>query len=430
MASLFGKALNGIHVPHFKNTHENETIPMPAPQQVTIVMSQHMGPPCEPQVIAGDEIKVGQIIGDSEAFFSAPIHSSVSGKVKAITEIMMPNGNRVQAVVIDSDGQQSLFPGLEPPKVDDKQSFIAAVRASGLVGLGGAGFPSHVKFNPKQDVDTLVINAAECEPYITSDYRAIMEDAEYLLDGIAYIMKYVGIKNCIIGIEDNKPKAIEKLSGMAPEGVSVATLSSSYPKGAEKVIVHETTGRVVPEGKLPADAGVIVVNVASAVFLGKYMKDGIPLISKRVTVDGGAVKTPKNVLAPIGVSIGDLIEFCGGYASAPKKLLYGGPMMGIAVYDDTYAVLKNTNAIIAMDSSQVESVEESACIRCGNCMRSCPFNLMPLRIDDCYERSDIEGLQEHKVNLCMECGCCAYSCPAKRHLVQTHRLAKAKLPKN
>ena len=429
MAGLFKKSLNSVHVPHYKNTHESATVEMPPPKQVTVVMVQHLGPPCEARVKPGDEVKVGQVIGDSEAFLSAPIHSGVSGTVKNIEDVLMPNGNRVPAVVIESDGQQALFEGITPPNVTDKESFIAAVRASGLVGLGGAAFPSHIKFNPKQSVDTLIINAAECEPYITSDYRTIMEDAQNLFDGIGYLMKYIGIKNCIIGVEDNKPSGIEKLNGMLPDGVSVFSLPATYPKGAEKVIIFETTGRVIPEGKLPADIGVLVVNVTSAAFLGQYMKDGVPLVSKRITVDGGAVSGPRNVKAPIGSPIKDIIEFCGGYKNEPAKILYGGPMMGITVYDDSYPILKNTNAIIALNGSQVEMYAQTPCIRCGRCVRACPINLMPLRIDECYEHNDIEGLRKHKVNLCMECGCCAYSCPAKRHLVQTHRLAKTKLPK-
>jgi len=206
-------------------------------------------------------------------------------------------------------------------------------------------------------------------------------------------------------------------------------MKSNYPKGAERVLVYETTGRVVPEGKIPIEVGAIVVNVTSAAILGRYMSEGIPLISKRVTVDGGAIKNPSNVRALIGTSIKDLVEFCGGYKSEPKKILYGGPMMGIAVYDDSYTILKNTNAIIALDGSQVEMYAETACIRCGGCVRTCPLNLMPLRIEDCFLRDDIDGLIQYKVNLCMECGCCAYACPAKRQLVQTNRLAKRKLPK-
>jgi len=388
-----------------------------------------MGPPCEAQVKVGDEVKVGQVIGDSTAFLSVPIHSSVSGKVKNIADILMPSGNRVPSVVIDADGLQTPAEGIAPPKVTDKESFIAAVRSSGLVGLGGAGFPAHIKFNPKQQVDTLIINSAECEPYITSDYRTVMEDENDLLDGISYIMKYVGINKCIIGIEDNKPKAITKLSGILPAGVSVASLDAVYPKGAEKVIIYETTGRITPEGKLPADVGVIVVNVTSAAFLGQYMRNGMPLIGKRVTVDGEAVKTPQNVRAFIGTSIKDLLEFSGGYKSEPKKLLYGGPMMGIAVHDDSYPILKNTNAVIALSASQVKMYAETVCIRCGRCIRTCPINLMPMRIDNCYTKNDMEGLRKYKVNLCMECGSCAYACPAKKHLVQTHRLAKAKLQK-
>ena len=429
MRSTLKKMLGGVDVQHCKNTQDETSVFLPTPEQVVIVMSQHMGPPCQVQTKVGDNVKVGQVIGDSQALMSAPIHASVSGTVKSIEEILMPNGARVSAVIIVSDGKQTLHEGIAAPKVNDKESFVAAIRASGLVGLGGAGFPAHIKLKTEQPVDTLIVNAAECEPYITSDYRTIMEDTQNILDGIATIMKYVGIKHCVIGIEDNKPGAIEKLNGItsANSDVTVFPLKVKYPKGAEKVIIYETTGRVVPEGKLPSDAGVIVSNVASVAFIGQYIKDGIPLVSRRVTVDGGAVASPKNVIAPIGVSIKTLIEFCGGYKSEARKLLYGGPMMGTVIRDDSYPILKNNNAILAFNAAQAEMFSESACIRCGRCVRSCPLNLMPLRIEDCFNRDDMDGLERYKVNLCVECGCCAYVCPAKRNLVQTFRLAKAHL---
>lgn len=431
MASIFDKRLKGVYAPHRKNTTDCVVREMPVPDKVYICMSQHMGPPCDVLVKPGDEVKVGQVIGDSGAFLSAPIHSSVSGKVTGIDELIMPNGVRSKTVVIETDKEQALHESIGKPEITDKESFLAAVKNAGLVGLGGAGFPSHIKFNPRNlsEVDYLIINAAECEPYITSDYRTIMERGDDVLEGISVIMKTLGLKNCIIGIEDNKPEGIRKMQEMTKnmEGVRVQALEAKYPQGAEKVLIYETTGRVVPEGKLPADVGCIVSNITTVACLAQYLRDGIPLISKCVTVDGGAIANPQNVRVLIGTPISDLISFCGGYKEEPRKLLMGGPMMGTAVYNENMPILKNNNAILAFNQKQVEMYAETACIRCGRCVRSCPMNLMPLRIEDCFTRDDMEGLEEYKVMLCIECGCCAFSCPAKRHLVQTHRLAKQRL---
>lgn len=431
MPEIFKKALRGVRAPHRKNTNDSATRVMPVPDQVFIVMSQHMGPPCNVLVKAGDEVKVGQELGDTDAFLSAPIHSSVSGKVLRVDEIIMPNGMRSKAVVIETDKLQTLDESVKPPVVNGKEDFLKAVRACGLVGLGGAGFPTHVKFNPRNldEVDTLVINAAECEPYITSDYRTIIEEAQDVMDGIRQIMRWLSLKNCRIGIEDNKPEGIKILGQMAKDipGVEVFPLKSRYPQGAEKVLIYETTGRVVPEGKLPADVGVIVANVTTAAKLAQYLRDGVPLITKRVTVDGGAAKQPANVLVHIGTPIREVLDFCGGFKAEPRKILMGGPMMGTAIYDVNYPVLKNNNALLAFDESQVEGFDETDCIRCGRCVRSCPMSLMPLRIEDAYNREDTDALEKYKVSLCIECGCCAYSCPAKRHLVQVHRLAKVRV---
>lgn len=431
MASIFDQSLKGVRVHHFKHTEDCETQVMPIPDEVSIVMAQHMGAQCEIQVKPGDEVKVGQILGETEAFLSAPIHSSVSGKVLRIDEFIMPNGARSSAVVIETDKEQALHESVQPPVIHSREDFLRAVRASGMVGLGGAGFPTFIKFNPKNldDVDTLMINAAECEPYITSDYRTILEQAEDILEGIRVIMKNLEVKTCYIGIEDNKPKGIEKLREMVKDlpGVEVKTLKSKYPQGAEKVLIYECTGRVVPEGKLPADVGCVVSNVTTVAGIAQYLRDGIPLIQKRITVDGGAIAEPKNIVVPIGTPIKDIAAFCGGYKGELRKILMGGPMMGTAVYDDSYPVVKNNNAILFLDAKQVEDYSETDCIRCGRCVRACPMNLMPLRIEDCFQREDDEGLAAYKVGLCMECGCCAYACPAKRHLVQVHRLAKVRL---
>lgn len=431
MASIFDKSLKGVLVDHRKNTKDLPTEIMPVPKEVFIVMAQHMGAQCDVRVAPGDEVKVGQLLGDSEAFMSAPIHSSVSGKVARIDEFIMPNGARSQAVVIETDGEQTLHESIAPPPLTSREDFIAAVRASGMVGLGGAGFPTFIKFNPQNldEVNTLVINAAECEPYITSDYRAIMEQADDILAGIRAIMDFMSIQECYIGIEDNKPQGIAKLMEMTQGDprIRVKALKSKYPQGAEKVLIYECTGRVVPEGKLPADVGVVVSNVTTVAYLAQYFRDGIPLIAKRITVDGGAVATPKNLMVPVGAPIKSVIEACGGYKTEPRKILYGGPMMGTAIYDDEYPIIKNNNAILALSADQVEDYDETDCIRCGRCVRACPMNLMPLRIEDCFLREDMDGLAAYKVNLCMECGCCAYACPAKRHLVQVHRLAKVRL---
>ncbi|MEG1943438.1 MAG: RnfABCDGE type electron transport complex subunit C, partial [Angelakisella sp.] len=303
-----------------------------------------------------------------------------------------------------------------------------AARECGLVGLGGAGFPTHIKFNPKNlsEVDTLVVNGAECEPYITCDMRLMLEDTQGLLDGISAVKKYMEIGTVIIAIEENKPEAIAKLTeackGM--DGVTVKALKAKYPQGAEKVLIYECTGRVVGEGKLPADVGAIVSNVATLAKLADYLKTGMPLVEKMLTVDGSAIAEPKNIIAPIGTSIADMIAFCGGYRCDAKKILMGGPMMGISVPSDEYPLLKNNNAILAFDEKDAEQAPESACIKCGACLRACPFNLAPASIDKAYHAGNTDALKKLKVNLCMECGCCSYVCPAKRDLVMSNKLGK------
>lgn len=429
--SLAKKTLSGARIGHFKNTENCQPVEMPIPAEVRISMSQHMGPPCKPTVAKGDQVKVGTKIGDSEAFLSAPVHSSVSGTVKEITEIVTNSGARTQVIIIECDGQQEVDAGIAPPSATTHPEFVKAIRESGLVGLGGAGFPTHIKMNPKNlsEVDTLVINAAECEPYITSDYRTMVDRAQDVLEGIAAICKYVGIAQVKIVIEANKPQAIELMRRLTADNpsIEVCKLNAIYPKGAEKVAVFESTGRVIKEGMLPSDVGVIVNNITSCAFIGQYMRTGLPLVSKCLTVDGGAVAEPKNVIAPIGAPYADVIAFCGGYKRPAKKLLMGGPMMGIAVFDDAYPVLKNNNALLALDEDEVKQTAEQPCIRCGRCMSACPYELMPRKIELAAESGNTDMLQKLKVMLCMECGCCSYVCPAKRDLTFSNKLAKQQL---
>ncbi|MBQ3241561.1 MAG: electron transport complex subunit RsxC [Oscillospiraceae bacterium] len=423
--------LNGVKVPHHKNTMNCETVSMPVPATVTIPLLQHMGAPCTPVVKLKDEVKVGQLLAQAGPGLSVPIHSSVSGTVVRIEDFINPGGVRTQSIVINTDGLQTVDESVKPPVVEDHASFVEAVRNSGLVGLGGAGFPTFIKLNPKnlEEVDTLVINGAECEPYITADNREFLENGKNVVKGIELVCRYLAIDHVFIGIEDNKPEAIAKMKELIKDrfGWKVVALKSKYPQGAEKVLIYETTGKVVKEGQLPADQGVIVMNVSSVAFVASYIETGMPLVSKRLTVDGSAVAEPKNVLAPIGAHYGDVIEFCGGYKAEPKMILMGGPMMGIAVPNDDYPVVKNNNAILAFAEEDTLLRDENPCIRCSRCVNACPVLLMPAAIDKAVLARDLDTLAELKVNLCIECGCCSYVCPAGRYLTLRNKMAKKML---
>ena len=388
-------------------------------------------------------------------------NTAQSVPVQKIDEITTAMGTKVAAVVIESDGLQEVSETVQPPDVHDLTTFVDAVRHSGSVGLGGAGFPTFVKFSFNNDlsvVDAVVINAAECEPYITSDTRTLLDRADEVFEGIALLKKYLKVKRYVIGIENNKPDAIvfagidliEKylkvkrfvigIEGNKPEaiakaqalaaktdGVEVHVLPAAYPQGGEKVLVYNTLGRMIPLGGLPLDEGVVVINVTTLAFIAHYIKTGMPLVEKCLTVDGSAVKEPKNIIAPIGMSIADVLESAGGCKDDPAKVLYGGPMMGIAVPDLSAPVLKNTNAVIAMDAAEARPPRTTPCINCGACLTHCPLRLDPRAISKAYRQNDPAELKALHADLCMECGCCSYVCPAKRHLVQTNKLAKAVL---
>lgn len=425
--------LKGIRVPHRKNTADSIPQRLPLPETVTIPMSMHIGKPSLPTVKIGDRVTVGQLIGMADGFISAPIHSSVSGKVKKLDEITMSGGMKATAVVIETDGLQEVCESVKPPVVTDFESFVSAVKESGVVGLGGAGFPTFVKLGVKDlsAIDAVVINAAECEPYITSDTRTMLDKAEYISKGIDLLQKYLKAKRIIIGIENNKKLCIDKMTELAncKSGVEVKVLPSIYPQGGEKVLVYNTMGKIIPKGGLPLDVGAVVINCTTLSTIAEYMETGMPLIEKCITVDGSAVNEPKNVIAPIGTPLEKLFEFCGGFKSEPKKVLYGGPMMGIAVPSLDAPVLKMTNAVIALDKKDARPPKTTACINCGECVNHCPLRLDPREIAKAYRLDLCEELKKQCADLCMECGCCAYVCPAKRPIVQTNKLAKAKLNK-
>ncbi len=425
------KHLQSIHVSHYKHTAGSATEVMPIPDVVKISMSQHIGAPCKPLVKKGDYVKVGQLLGDTDAFVSAPIHASVSGTVTGIEEQRSANGGMETLVVIEPDKLQAVSEDVKPPVVEDLAGFVKAVRASGCVGLGGASFPSHIKFNPKNidEVHTLIVNGAECEPFITSDHRLMLEETDDLIAGAQLLMQYIGLDQGYIAIEENKPDAIahldEVLAAKGIDNIKTFKLQARYPKGAERVLIYEITGQTMNAGELPADKGVILSNVTTIAFVGQYFRTGMPLIQKRMTVDGDAVAQPKNVMAPIGTLVQDVIAFCGGYRQEPRKILMGGPMMGRAIFSDAMPIVKNNNAILAFSKEQAEIEQETACINCGRCHRACPFKLIPTALADAYERRDAQALSDLKVMQCMECGSCSYICPARRPLSFMNKLGKA-----
>ena len=425
--------LPGAHVPHHKNTASKQAVKMPVPKEIIMQMNMHIGAFAQPIVNVGDHVLVGQKIAQAGGYISAPVHCSVSGVVKKIDTVLESDGTHVPAIFIETDGMQEISDEVQPIKVDSYEDFVEAIKNSGIVGLGGAGFPTYVKFAIKDlsQVEAVVINAAECEPYITSDTRTMIDHLFELEEGVKLLEKFLGAKRIIFGIENNKKEAIDALSKTFKDDqkVEIKVLPALYPQGGEKVLIYNTTKRIVPEGKLPLDVGVVIINVTTLAWIARYIKTGMPLVEKVVTVDGSCVANPQNVIVPIGTKIKDVFDFCGGFKEMPYKVMYGGPMMGVALPNLDLPITKRTNAILAFNQKEATVPEPSNCINCGRCINHCPLHLDPPAFAKALDLNRPEELVKLKVNLCMECGVCSFVCPAKRPLVQKNRLAKAALKK-
>ena len=424
--------MNSIPVPPKKNTMDMPSVRMSGVTSVTIPMQMHIGTPAKPIVKMGDLVQVGTLIAEASGDISSPIHASVSGKVAKIIDYVTSSGAIVPAVVITSDGEMTPCEGLAAPIVNSKQDLLDAIRNSGIVGLGGAGFPTHVKFDVDfNNLEELIINGTECEPYLTSDNHAMIERVADIEVALNAFKKYFGIKRIIIAVGDNKKPALENMKNLASkfEGVEVVKTPSTYSHGSEEAVIYYTTKKVLSADKLPIDLGCLVSNVTTVAAIGAYLTTGMPLVEKLVTVDGGCVGEPKCVYAPIGTSLEELFAFCGEFVCEPERVVYGGPMRGITVPDLTAPVIKNTNAVLALSAKDVKAPKESPCIRCGECTNNCPIGLAPVAIAKAYKQKDAEQLEKLMVNACMECGICGYVCPAHSPLVQTNKLAKQLLAK-
>lgn len=423
----------GIHPPDKKELSAGAPITSAKPpERVVVPLSQHIGAPCKPTVEIGKEVKIGEVVGIAEAFVSAPVHASVSGKVVGIGEFPVAIGRMVTSVVIESDKQETWtelkedadYLGLSPEQMKEK------IKAAGIVGMGGAAFPTAVKLSPPKEkpIDTVILNGAECEPYLTADYRLMLERPAEIIEGLKILMKVLGVGKGFVGVENNKPDAVQKMKEAAASeaNIEVSALEVKYPQGAEKMLIKALTGREVPpRGGLPMEVGVVVQNIGTALAVYEAVRFGKPLIERVVTVTGEGINEPKNLMVRIGTLISELIEQCGGLKEEEGKVVSGGPMMGFALPSLDVPVTKGTSGILVLPEEIAHIEEYKPCIRCGRCVDVCPMNMMPSMLSILSEEGCYEEAKEYNLFDCFECGSCAYVCPSKRPIVQFVRLAKS-----
>lgn len=424
----------GIHPPHGKSfTEKKPVVKANEPKVVMIPLQQHIGAPCQPLVQVGDKVKVGQKIGDTEAFVSAPVHSSVSGEVKEISQKLTPTGQAL-CIVIESDGKNDVDESVQP-KSDvetlSKEEILKVIREAGITGMGGAAFPTHVKLSPPPDkkIDTVILNGAECEPYLTADHRLMLENPERVVYGLKVMMKALNVTEGHIGIEANKPDAISSMEEAFKEekGMRVVPLKVKYPQGAEKQLIYACTKREVPSGKLPMEVNVVVSNIGTAAAIGEAFKTGMPLIERIASITGSGIKEPKNLKIKVGTSFKDIIEQCGGYNGKIGKLIMGGPMMGLAQFTDEIPCIKGTSGILVFTEEDARLPKPQNCIRCGKCVETCPMGLMPLYISAYASNNMLDKAEEVNALDCIECGSCSFVCPSKRPLLETIRVGKSEI---
>ncbi|MCK4994844.1 MAG: electron transport complex subunit RsxC [Candidatus Omnitrophica bacterium] len=422
----------GKHIPGYKHlTQDLPVVTMAAPAEVIIPLSQHTGAVCKTLLKKGDKVKVGTKIGSSDKLISSTVHSSVSGEIKAIADYNHPVLGTSIAVIITSDGKDELDASIKlrgSVSPLGKEELLKIVKESGIVGLGGAAFPTHVKLTPPKSIDTLLINAAECEPYLTCDYRIMIENPNEILKGINLLKKILGVKNIVVGIEDDKLEAISVLRNKIiakSYSIKVQPLKTKYPQGAEKQLIKAILDREVPAGKLPFEAGVVVINVGTALALYEAVYLGKPLYERIVTVTGKSLRSPANLKVRIGTKFSDLIEFCHGTSTAASKVIMGGPMMGLAQFSTDTPVIKGTSGVLVLSEKEAPDYKEGPCIRCGRCVDICPVGMLPFALSMCAESKMLEQAAQYNPRDCIECGICTYICPARRRILESIRLIKA-----
>lgn len=427
----------GVHPEGNKElTAHKPVVPAAIPKRVVIPLSQHIGAPTKPLVVLGQEVKKGEKIGEVTGFVSAPVHASISGKVTAIGNFPHSLGMDVTSVVIESDGKDEWVHGLkETPDYDvlSPDELKKMVQDAGIVGMGGATFPTHVKLSPPKEkpIDVVILNGAECEPYLTSDHRLMLDRPREIIEGLKILMKILGVKKGYVGIEANKPDAIEAMKKAAagfPE-IQVWPIKVKYPQGAEKMLIKAIVNRTVPAGGLPMDIGVVVQNVGTADAIYTAVRYGKPLIERYVTVTGRGVKEPKNFVARIGTPFSQLIEEAGGLTESAAKVISGGPMMGMSQFTLDVPVIKGTSGILVLPESEVSVKSYGPCIRCGRCIDACPMMLQPSLIGLFIEKGHYQDAKEYNLMDCFECGSCTFVCPANRPMVQWVKKAKKELTK-